>query len=74
MSPCPVCEAHSADLGRPSAARWRGPDGNEYCSMHFINRFGHSEPLVRIADFVAPKEPKPPAPRRGKETANVAER
>ena len=63
MSACPVCEANSADLGHPSQARWKGPDGGEYCSMHFISKFGHSEPLVRIEGYEAPTEIKPPAPK-----------
>jgi hypothetical protein len=66
MTACPICEANRADLGRPSAARWIGPDGEPYCSMHFINRFGHSEPLVKIGDYVAPTEVKKPAPKNGR--------
>jgi hypothetical protein len=73
MSACPVCEAHRADLGRPSEARWIGPDGGIYCSMHFINRFGHSEPLVKIEGYEPPKKAKPAARRRKKEEASVAE-
>jgi hypothetical protein len=67
MTPCPICEANRADLGRPSAARWIGPDGNVYCSMHFVNRFGHSERLVKIEGFAAPKKAKAPAKRKKKE-------
>lgn len=63
MSLCPVCVQNEADLGKPSVARWKGPDGGEYCSMHFINRFGHSERLVKIEDYEAPTEVKPPAPQ-----------
>lgn len=63
MRACIDCEANRADLGRPSNARWVGPDGGEYCSMHFISRFGHSERLVKIEDYVAPAEVKPPAPK-----------
>lgn len=66
MTPCPICEANRADLGRPSAARWIGPDGEPYCSMHFINRFGHAEPLVKIADYVAPAAVKKAAPKTTK--------
>lgn len=66
MSACPVCEANQADLGRPSNARWKGPDGGEYCSMHFISKFGHSQPLVRIEDYEAPTEIKSPAPKEAR--------
>lgn len=69
MSACGVCEANQGDLGRPSNARWRGPDGGEYCSMHFVSKFGHSERLVKIEDYEPPAEPKPPAPRQ-KEAGN----
>lgn len=72
MTPCPVCVANSADLGRPSAARWIGPDGEPYCSMHFINRFGHGEKLVKIGDYVAPSEPKPAARRTRRKKEEVA--
>lgn len=64
MSACPVCEAHRADLGRPSEARWIGPDGGIYCSMHFINRFGHGERLVKIGDYTPPAAAKAPVKRR----------
>lgn len=64
MTACPICEQNRADLGRPSAARWIGPDGEPYCSMHFINRFGHGERLVKIGDYVAPAKAKAPAKRR----------
>jgi len=64
MSACGVCEANQADLGRPSNARWVGPDGEEYCSMHFISRFGHSEPLVKIEDYEPPAEVKPAAAKK----------
>jgi hypothetical protein len=37
--------------------------------MHFIQRFGHAERLVRIANYESPEELKPPAPRE--EKANV---
>lgn len=63
MSACPVCEQNEADLGRPSEARWVGPDGGEYCSMHFIAKFGHAERLVKIEDYEPPSEVKPPAPQ-----------
>lgn len=61
---CFDCLARQATLGNPSYARWLGPDGGEYCSMHYINRFGHGEPLIRIEGFKAPARRKPPAPRR----------
>lgn len=66
MSPCPVCVERQASLGNPSESRWIGPDGGEYCSMHFIQRFGHSEKLVRIEGYVAPTTTKPPAPKQTK--------
>ena len=61
MSLCPVCEQHQADLGRPSNARWLGPDGVGYCSMHFVAKFGHSEKLVKIEGDEAPAKVKAPA-------------
>jgi hypothetical protein len=64
MSACPVCDCNRADLGRPSQARWVGPDGEVYCSIHFIQRFGHGEPLVRVEGYEPPSEPKPAARRR----------
>jgi hypothetical protein len=67
MSACPVCVEDRVNLGRPSEARWVGPDGEAYCSMHFVGRFGHAEKLVRVEDYVPPAEPKAPAPRRQKE-------
>jgi len=57
MPACPDCEARP-ELGTPSMARWLGPDGGIYCSLHFIQKFGHSERLVKIADY----EPPPTAP------------
>lgn len=60
---CPKCEADRS-LGNPSLARWIGPDGEVYCSMHFIQRFGHGEKLVKIPDYEAPEEIKPPAPKK----------
>ena len=36
--------------------------------MHFIQRFGHGEPLVRIGGYEPPKQRKSPAPPK-KETA-----
>lgn len=56
---CPDCEADLA-LGPPSKARWVGPDGTNYCSLHFIHRFGHAEPLVRVEGYEPPEEVKPP--------------
>jgi hypothetical protein len=64
MSACPVCQANQASLGRPSEARWLGPDGEGYCSMHFVARFGHAEPLVKIEGYEPPKKAKAPAKRR----------
>jgi hypothetical protein len=61
---CPDC-LRNPDLGTASRARWVGPDGNGYCSMHFVQRFGHAEKLVKINGYEAPKRVKAPAPRRG---------
>jgi len=61
--PCPSCQANP-DLGEPSTARWLGPDGGIYCSMHFIQRFGHNEKLVRIDGYEPPTRRKPPAPKK----------
>jgi hypothetical protein len=58
MPVCPTCEEQILSLGAPSMARWLGPDGGIYCSLHFIQRFGHGERLVRIDGF----EPPPDAP------------
>jgi hypothetical protein len=66
MSACAVCEANAADLGQPSRARWVGPDGQEYCSLHFINRFGHGEKLVLVENYEPPAEVKAPAPKEEK--------
>ena len=63
MSACVDCEARPDDFGAPSTARWVGPDGEGYCSMHFVHRFGHQEKLVRIDGFEPPRTIKPPAPR-----------
>jgi hypothetical protein len=60
MPLCPSCEQRP-DLGEPSQARWLGPDGGIYCSLHFIQTFGHGERLVKIADFEPPADIKPPA-------------
>jgi hypothetical protein len=68
---CWVCEAQVLDLGQPSHARWVGPDGKTYCSMHFIQRFGHGERLVKINGYESPKERKPPAPKRSKNTVKA---
>jgi len=69
MSACPVCVANEADLGRPSSARWVGPDGEQYCSLHFINKFGHAEKLVKVEDYEPPNGPKPAAKRQQKKEA-----
>jgi hypothetical protein len=65
MTLCPVCVQKADQLGEPSRARWVGPDGEVYCSLHFIHRFGHGEKLVRIDGYEAPTEIKPPAIRKG---------
>jgi len=65
MSYCQVCE-NEPIFGGPSAARWKGPDGNAYCSMHFIGKFGHGETLVKIEGFEAPTKAKPAAPKKAK--------
>lgn len=61
--PCPSCQA-DPNLGVPSTARWIGPDGGIYCTMHFIHRFGHGEKLVRIDGYEPPTRRKPPAPKK----------
>jgi hypothetical protein len=68
MSACGVCES-LPELGQPSVARWVGPDGNEYCSMHFVGKFGHAEPLVKVEGFEAPTQVKAPAPKTTKKGA-----
>lgn len=73
MSACEVCKSEPV-FGSPSAARWLGPDGKAYCSMHFVNRFGHSEPLVKIEGFEPPvkkAEPKTPRKPKGKAPKEV---
>lgn len=65
MSFCDDCQGR-LDLGDPSVARWSGPDGGKYCSMHFISRFGHGERLVKLEDFEPPQEIKKPAPKKPK--------
>jgi hypothetical protein len=60
MSFCPTCVDRQASLGAPSMARWVGPDGGLYCSMHFISRFGHNERLVRVEGYEPPPSPKKP--------------
>jgi hypothetical protein len=60
---CETCEGR-LDLGEPSVARWAGPDGKKYCSMHFVNRFGHGEPLVLIEDYKPPTKRKKAAPKK----------
>jgi len=58
---CPDCVADVL-LGTPSRARWLAPFGDEaYCSMHFIRRFGHGEPLRRIEGYEPPPVLKPAA-------------
>jgi hypothetical protein len=61
---CHVCEKRVPDLGQPSHARWVGPDGKAYCSMHFVQKYGHGEKLVRVDGYEPPKTRKPPAPRQ----------
>jgi hypothetical protein len=62
---CPDCEAREANLGQPSHARWVAPDGSgDYCSLHFIQRFGHGEKLVPVEGYEPPPEVKAPAPRQ----------
>lgn len=61
---CWVCERQIDFLGQPSHARWQGPDGKAYCSMHFTQRFGHGERLVKIEGYEPPTKRKPPAPKR----------
>lgn len=65
MSDCTIC-ADNPVFGTPSPARWLGPDGGEYCSMHFIQTFGHCETLVKLAEFEAPKATLPPAEKKPK--------
>jgi len=64
---CYVCEAQTTRLGQPSHARWVGPDGKAYCSMHLTQKFGHGEKLVRVEGYEPPTEVKPPAPREEEE-------
>ena len=67
MNPlCPDCVDNMDVLGPPSHARWLGPDGGAYCSIHLRQRFGHGEKLVRIANYQPPAEVKPPAPEEPK--------
>jgi hypothetical protein len=61
---CPDCEANQDQLGEPSLARWIGPDGGEYCSMHFVRRFGHGEKLIKIEGYEPPAKTKAPAPKQ----------
>jgi hypothetical protein len=71
MIPCDICKNEPV-FGSPSAARWKGPDGKSYCSMHFVSRFGHAEPLVKIEGFEPPEEkpkPKPKTPKKPKAKA-----
>jgi hypothetical protein len=72
MSLCSDCENDLA-LGQPSVARWKGPDGGEYCSLHFINRFGHGQRLVRLEDFEPPKQTKKAAPKNGRRKPKAQE-
>jgi hypothetical protein len=62
---CGMCVANDA-LGTPSYARWLGSDGEGYCSMHHIQRFGHAAQLVRIEGYEPPPAIKPPAPKAAK--------
>jgi len=57
MSLC-ECDSPSLVAPCPSEARWVAPDGKVYCSMHFIQAFGHSEPLVKVEDYEPPKKPQ----------------
>jgi hypothetical protein len=69
---CPDCVADIL-LGTPSRARWLAPYGDEaYCSMHFIRRFGHNEPLRRIEGYEPPPVLKAPAPPRPSERQKKA--
>lgn len=61
---CPDCVGNQGQLGEPSHARWRGPDGEAYCSMHFIHRFGHGEKLVPLEGYEPPAKVKAPAPKK----------
>ena len=63
---CHVCEGQILKLGQPSYARWVGPNGRAYCSMHFIQRFGHDERLVRLDGYEPPRQVKPPQARAEK--------
>ena len=55
MIACPVCDRESAPIsGDPRPARWIGPDGELYCSMHFINASGTASALVKIEDYEPP--------------------
>lgn len=63
MPVCPDCEVSAATLGTPSMARWLGPDGGIYCSLHFIQKFGHGEKLVKIDNFEPPASA--PTPEEG---------
>ena len=63
---CQVCESQILKLGQPSYARWVGPNGKAYCSMHFVQRFGHGEKLVKINGYEPPKQVKPPQPKEAK--------
>lgn len=62
-----LCEATSAmiDGACQSYARWVGPDGKLYCSMHFIAAFGHGERLQRIEDYEPPRKPAKAAAKKG---------
>ena len=66
---CPDCEAQILSLGAPSAARWLGPDGGIYCSIHFVQKFGHNEKLVRIDDYEPPPYAvEPPATKKERQS------
>lgn len=55
-----LCETENTILAGPcrSEGRWVGPDGKVRCSLHQVNEFGHSEPLVKVEDYEPPKTPE----------------
>lgn len=61
---CVTCVEDHVNLGQPSYARWVGPDGEVYCSLHFVGKFGHAEKLVKINGYEPPAQVKAPAPRQ----------
>lgn len=60
----PLCETESRIIAEPcqSQGRWLGPDGKVRCSLHHVQEFGHSEPLVRIPDYEPPPDAPVPSP------------